>query len=100
MIGGNVGVFEGTLVGEQAVLAPGVQLTSSTTAYDLVRGETLRGTADQPLTIPAGAMVVPGSRTASGEFARQHGVQLYAPVIVKCRDASTDAATTLENALR
>jgi len=100
MIGGNVGVFEGTLVGERAVLAPGVQLTSSTTVYDLVREETLRGTADQPLTIPAGAVVVPGSRTASGEFARQHGVQLYASVIVKYRDASTDAATALENALR
>ena len=100
MIGGNVGVFEGTLVGERAVLAPGVQLTASTTVYDLVRGETLRGTPEQPLTIPAGAVVVPGSRTVDGDFARLHGIQLYAPVIVKYRDASTDAATALEDALR
>ena len=100
MIGGNVGVFEGTLVGERAVLAPGVQLTSSTAVYDLVREETHRGTPDRPLTIPAGAVVVPGSRAVRGDFAREHGVQLYAPVIVKYRDASTDAATALEDALR
>ena len=100
MIGGNVGVFEGTLVGERAVLAPGVQRTSSTAVYDLVREETHRGTLDRPLTIPAGAVVVPGSRAVRGDFAREHGVQLYAPVIVKYRDASTDAATALEDALR
>jgi 2,3,4,5-tetrahydropyridine-2-carboxylate N-succinyltransferase len=100
MIGGNVGVFEGTLVGKRAVLAPGVQLTSSTTVYDLVRGETYRGAPDRPLTIPAGAVVVPGSRAVNGDFAEEHGIQLYAPVIVKYRDASTDAATALENALR
>jgi len=100
MIGGNVGVFEGTLVGERAVLAPGVQLTSSTTVYDLVRSETYRGAPDRPLTIPAGAVVVPGSRAVDNDFASQHGIQLYAPVIVKYRDASTDAATALENALR
>ncbi len=100
MIGGNVGVFEGTLVGERAVLAPGVQLTSSTTVYDLVHGETHRATADRPLTIPGGAVVVPGTRPASGPFAGEHGIHLYAPVIVKYRDASTDAATALEEALR
>jgi len=100
MIGGNVGVFEGTLVGERAVLAPGVQLTAGTTVYDLVREETYRGSPDRPLTIPPNAVVVPGSRAARGEFAREHGVHLYAPVIVKYRDASTDAATALEDALR
>ena len=100
MIGGNVGVFEGTLVGERAVLAPGVQLTSSTTVYDLVRAATYRATPERPLTIPEGAVVVPGSREASGPFAHEHGVHLYAPIIVKYRDASTDAATALEQALR
>ncbi len=100
MIGGNVGVFEGTLVGERAVLAPGVQLTSSTCVYDLVKETTYRGAPGRPLTIPAGAVVVPGSRHVQGDFAREHGVQLYAPVIVKYRDASTDAATALEDALR
>ena len=100
MIGGNVGVFEGTLVGERAVLAPGVQLTSSTTVYDLVRGDTHRAAAGRPLTIPNGAGVVPGARKASGPLADEHGIHLYAPIIVKYRDASTDAATALEEALR
>ncbi len=100
MIGGNVGVFEGTLVGERAVLAPGVQLTSATTVYDLVRAATYRAAPGRPLTIPDGAVVVPGTREASGPFAHEHGIHLYAPVIVKYRDASTDAATALEEALR
>ena len=100
MIGGNVGVFEGTLVGERAVLAPGVQLTSSTTVYDLARAETYRAAPGRPLTIPPGAVVVPGTRGASGPFAHKHGIHLYAPIIVKYRDASTDAATALEEALR
>ena len=100
MIGGNVGVFEGTLVGERAVLAPGVQLTSSTAVYDLVRAVTYRATPERPLTIPEGAVVVPGSREASGPFAHEHGIHLYAPIIVKYRDTSTDAATALEQALR
>ena len=100
LVGGNVGVFEGTLVGERAVLAPGVQLTSSTTVYDLVREETYRAALGRPLTIPDGAVVVPGAREASGPLARKHGIHLYAPIIVKYRDASTDAATVLEPALR
>jgi 2,3,4,5-tetrahydropyridine-2-carboxylate N-succinyltransferase len=100
LLGGNVGVFEGTLVGERAVLAPGVQLTSSTAVYDLVREETHRATPGRPLTIPEGAVVVPGARAASGPFAGEHGIHLYAPIIVKYRDASTDAATALEEALR
>ena len=100
MIGGNVGVFEGTLVGKRAVLAPGVQLTASTTVYDLVREETYRAAPGKPLTIPDGSVVVPGAREAAGPFAGQHGIHLYAPIIVKYRDASTDAATALEEALR
>ena len=100
MVGGNVGVFEGTLVGRRAVLAPGVQLTASTTVYDLVRDTTYRATADEPLSIPEGAVVVPGSRPAKGALAEREGLHLYAPVIVKYRDESTDAATALEGALR
>ena len=100
LIGGNVGVFEGTLVGKRAVLAPGVQLTASTTVYDLVREETYRAAPGKPLTIPDGSVVVPGAREAAGPFAGQHGIHLYAPIIVKYRDASTDAATALEEALR
>jgi 2,3,4,5-tetrahydropyridine-2-carboxylate N-succinyltransferase len=99
-IGGNCGVYEGVLIRQRAVLAPGVILTGGTVVYDLVRGQTYRRTAENPLTIPAGAVLVPGSRKASGEFAAQHQISLYAPVIVKYRDEKTDASTMLEEALR
>lgn len=100
MVGGNAGVFEGTLVEQRSVLAPGVQLTGSTALYDLVRGQVYRAAPGRPLTVPEGAVVVPGARPAHGDFARAHGLSLYAPVIVKYRDESTDAATALEDALR
>ena len=100
MVGGNVGVFEGTMVERRCVLAPGVQLTRSTAVYDLVRNEVHRASDERPLTVPEGAVVVPGARPAKGAFASDHGVQLYAPVIVKYRDSSTDAATALEDSLR
>ncbi len=99
-VGGNCGVYEGVLVQSRAVLAPGVILTGGTTVYDLFRGQTYRKTPEAPLTIPAGAVVVPGSRPAAGDFAVKHGVSLYAPVIVKYRDEKTDASTMLEEALR
>ena len=99
-VGGNCGVYEGVIVQSRAVLAPGVILTGGTTVYDLVRGQTYRKTADTPLIIPTGAVVVPGSRPATGDFAARHQVSVYAPVIVKYRDEKTDAATTLEEGLR
>ena len=100
MIGGNCGVYEGALVRERAVLATGVILNGSTPVYDLARGEIYRKTPDKPLEIPAGAVVVPGSRPATQERGQAWGLSLYTPVIVKYRDAKTDAATTLEEALR
>lgn len=100
MVGGNCGIFEGVLVERRAVLAPGVALTASTPLIDLVRRETHRSEAGDPLTVPEGAVVVPGSRPARGEFAAGAGIHLYAPVIVKYRDEDTDAATALEEALR
>jgi 2,3,4,5-tetrahydropyridine-2-carboxylate N-succinyltransferase len=100
LIGGNCGVYEGTLVGAEAVLAAGTILTASTPVYDVVRGRVLRAGPDAPLAIPPRAVVVPGSRPARGEFAAAEGVQLYTPVIVKYRDPGTDAATALEDALR
>lgn len=100
LVGGNAGVFEGTLVGKGAVLAPGVQLTGSTSVYDLVRDEIYRAEEGAPLTIPAGAVVVPGSRPGKSPVAKAHGIHLYVPVIVKYRDEKTDAATALEEALR
>ena len=93
-IGALAGVFEGVRVGRRAVLAPGVVLTSSTTIYDLVNERTWKG------EVPEGAVVVPGSRPASGAFAQGLGLQLGAAVIVKIRDAKTDTATALEEALR
>jgi 2,3,4,5-tetrahydropyridine-2-carboxylate N-succinyltransferase len=100
LIAGNAGVFEGTLIGRRAVIGPGVQLTRSTAVYDLVREEVHRASEDKPLSIPDGAVVVPGARPASGSFAQKHGLQLYTPVIVKYRDEKTDASAALEAALR
>jgi 2,3,4,5-tetrahydropyridine-2-carboxylate N-succinyltransferase len=99
-IGGNCGVYEGVLIQARAVLAPGVILTGATAVYDLVRGEVYRKTPESPLIIPGGAVVVPGSRPAVGDFAARHGISLYVPVIVKYRDEKTDASTMLEEALR
>ena len=83
-----------------AVLAPGTILTGATPVHDLVRGEIYRATDDAPLEILAGAVVVPGSRRATGDQAVAWGLSLYAPVIVKYRDAGTAAAVQLEDYLR
>ena len=99
-VGGGCGVYEGTIVREGAVLAPGTILTGTTPVHDLVRGEIYRATDDAPLEIPAGAVVVPGSRRATGDQAVAWGLSLYAPVIVKYRDAGTAAAVQLEDYLR
>ena len=93
-IGALCGLFEGVIVRARAVLASGTVITASTALYDLVKGRELRG------EVPEGAVVVPGSRPASGEYALSRGISLYAPCIVKYRDAKTDAATALEEALR
>ena len=100
LVGGNCGVYEGTIVRERAVLASGTILTGSTPVYDLVRGEIYQRSADGPLEIPAGAVVVPGSRAVTNERGREWGLSLYAAVIVKYRDAKTDTAVRLEDYLR
>jgi 2,3,4,5-tetrahydropyridine-2,6-dicarboxylate N-succinyltransferase len=100
LVGGGCGVYEGTVVRERAVLAAGTILTGSTPVYDLVRQRTYRRPPGGVLEIPAGAVVLPGARAASGEFATRLGLSLYAPVIVKYRDEKTDVATMLEDALR
>lgn len=100
MIGGNCGVYEGTIVRERAVLATGTILTGSTPVYDLVRGEIYQRSADGPLEIPAGAVVVPGARAVNNERGRNWGLSLYAPVIVKYRDEKTDSSVQLEDYLR
>jgi 2,3,4,5-tetrahydropyridine-2-carboxylate N-succinyltransferase len=100
IIGGNCGVYEGAIVRERAVLASGTIITGSTPVFDLVRDTIYRRSADAPLEVPAGAVVVPGSRTINSDKAREWGLSLYAPIIVKYRDEKTDAATQLEEALR
>ncbi len=99
-IGGNCGVYEGVIVGERAVLAPGVLLTGGVRVYDTVRDAIYQRSADAGLTIPPAAVLVPGTRPAQGEFARKNGVSVYAPVIVKYRDDKTDVSTSLEAVLR
>ena len=100
LIGGNTGIYEGVKVGEGAVVAAGSVITASSPIYDLVNEETYRSEEDSPLSIPPRAVVIPGSRPASGDFAARHGLHLSALVIVKYRDESTDAQTALEEALR
>ena len=100
IVGGNYGIYEGTIVRPRAVIGAGVVLTGSTPVYDTVRGQVYRRTPERPLEIPFGAVVIPGSRPMKGAFAEQHGLHIASPVIVKYRDDKTDAATALEEALR
>ena len=100
LVGGNCGVYEGTVVKRRAVLAAGVILTRSTPVYDLVQETIHRAAEGQPLIIPENAVVVPGSRAVSHGAGKGWGLSLYTPVIVKYRDASTDERVQLEDWLR
>jgi 2,3,4,5-tetrahydropyridine-2-carboxylate N-succinyltransferase len=100
MVGGNCGVYEGVIVRAGAVLASGTVLNASTVVYDLVNECVYRATENSPLEIPAGAVVIPGVRMAKGKFAQENGLGIQTPMIVKYRDAKTNARTALEGALR
>ncbi len=100
LIGGNTGVYEGTIVRRGAVLAAGVVLTRGTPVYDVVRGEVYRATAERPLVIPEGAVVVPGSRPISSGNGAAWNLSVATPVIVKYRDEKTEASLELEDLLR
>jgi len=100
LVGGNCGVYEGTIVRKGAVLAAGTILTRGTPVFDLVNGAVLRATEELPLIIPENAVVVPGSRAVSKGKGQEWGLSLYAPVIVKYRDDKTNLSTTLEDLLR
>ena len=100
LVGGNCGIYEGTIVRKGAVLASGTILTRGTPVFDLVNGAILRATTDMPLIIPQDAVVVPGSRAVSKGKGQEWGLSLYAPVIVKYRDDKTTLSTTLEDLLR
>jgi 2,3,4,5-tetrahydropyridine-2-carboxylate N-succinyltransferase len=99
-VGAQAALLEGVLVQRGAVIAAGVILTGTSRLYDLVRERVVAGTLEEPLVVPAGAVVVPGVRSVSGEFAAAHGLALSASVIVKYRDERTDARVALEEALR
>jgi 2,3,4,5-tetrahydropyridine-2-carboxylate N-succinyltransferase len=100
LVGGNCGVYEGTVVRSRAVLAAGVILTRGTPVFDLVKETVYRADAEQPLVIPEAAVVVPGARAVAGGWGREQALSLQAPIIVKYRDEKTDLATALEGWLR
>jgi 2,3,4,5-tetrahydropyridine-2-carboxylate N-succinyltransferase len=100
LVGGNCGVYEGTVVKRRAVLGTGTILNRSTPVYDLVRGEVRRASDDQPLVVPEGAVVVAGSRAVTGGPGKDWGISVYTPVIVKYRDEKTDTRIQLEDLLR
>jgi 2,3,4,5-tetrahydropyridine-2-carboxylate N-succinyltransferase len=100
LVGGNCGVYEGTVVKRRTVLGSGTILTRSTPVYDIVRGEVYSASDDEPLVIPEDAVVVPGSRAVARGAGKDWGISLYTPVIVKYRDSKTDARVQLEDLLR
>lgn len=100
LVGGNTGVYEGTIVRERAVLASGVILTRSTPVFDLPNNRVIKAEEGGSLEIPAGAVVVQGSRAVSNDFGRENGLSIYCPIIVKYRDEKTEASTKLEDYLR
>ena len=100
LVGGNCGVYEGTVVKRRAVLGAGTILTRSTPVYDLVRGGVYKASEDEPLVIPEEAVVVAGSRAVTSGQGKEWGISLYTPVIVKYRDAKTDTKIQLEDLLR
>jgi 2,3,4,5-tetrahydropyridine-2-carboxylate N-succinyltransferase len=105
LVGGNTGVYEGTMVRRRAVLAAGTILTRGTPIFDITCGKVIRASAEKPLVVPEGAVVVPGSRAlkngaAGADYAAEWGLSLYAPVIVKYRDEKTELSAALEELLR
>ena len=100
VVGGNCGIYEGTVVRRRAVIGAGVVLTRGTPVYDLERQTVHRAENGKPLVIPENAVVVPGARAVKGEWGQAQGISLQTPVIVKYRDEKTDAATALESWLR
>lgn len=100
LVGGNTGVYEGTIVRERAVLASGVILTRSTPIFDLPNERIIKSDGENPLEVPAGAVVVQGSRAISSGFGKDNNLSIYCPIIVKYRDEKTDTSTKLEDYLR
>jgi 2,3,4,5-tetrahydropyridine-2-carboxylate N-succinyltransferase len=99
-VGAGSALLDGVLVGRGAVIGAGVTLTGTSRIYDLVRERVIAGTPDAPLAVPPRAVIVPGSRALQGGFASRHGLQIATALLVKDRDAGTDARVALEAALR
>jgi 2,3,4,5-tetrahydropyridine-2-carboxylate N-succinyltransferase len=100
LVGGNCGIYEGTVVKRRAVLGTGTILNRSTPVYDLVRGTVHKATEETPLVIPEGAVIVSGARAVTTGPGKDWGISIYTPIIVKYRDAKTDAKIQLEDLLR
>ena len=100
LIGGNCGVYEGTIVRKGAVIGSGVILTGSTPVFDLVKETIYRKSENKPLEIPENAVVIAGSRKINKSWAEQYNLSVYTPIIVKYRDEKTDKAVELEDWLR
>ena len=100
LVGGNCGIYEGTVVKKRAVLGTGAILNRSTPVYDVVRNTVHRATDDEPLIIPEDAVVIAGSRAITGGPGKEWGLSVYTPIIVKYRDARTDAKIQIEDLLR
>ena len=100
LVGGNCGVYEGTIVRKRAVLAAGTVLTRGTPVYEVVNGTVLRAEGETPLIIPEGAVVVPGARAINKGKGKEWGLSVYTPVIVKYRDEKTELSLALEDLLR
>jgi 2,3,4,5-tetrahydropyridine-2-carboxylate N-succinyltransferase len=100
LVGGNCGIYEGTVVKQRAVLGTGTILNRSTPVYDLVRGAIYKATDDEPLVIPENAVIVAGSRAVTSGPGKDWGISIYTPVIVKYRDVKTDTKIQLEDLLR
>jgi 2,3,4,5-tetrahydropyridine-2-carboxylate N-succinyltransferase len=100
MVGGNCGVYEGTIVKRRAVLGTGTIVNRSTPVFDLVRNTIYKATGTEPLVIPEGALLVPGSRAIGSGPGKEWGLSIYAPIIVKYRDEKTEGRVQLEDVLR
>ena len=100
MVGGNCGIYEGTVVRKRAIIAAGVTLTGSMPLFDAVHGQVRRREGARPLEVPAGAVVVPGARSLTSGPAAGMGLSVYAPIIIKYRDEKSDSSVQLEDFLR
>jgi 2,3,4,5-tetrahydropyridine-2-carboxylate N-succinyltransferase len=100
LVGGNCGIYEGTVVGEKAVIGAGTVLTGSTPVYDLVRNTVYAKSGDGPIVIPPQAVVIPGTRPLTRGKGKELGLSVYSPIVVKYRDSKTDGSIRFEDLLR